>query len=390
MLDTCKSPTTSNNEEAKKDTSHAPDLLEGPDVNDEGKFNTLPPRNVALKQSFSTVTVPDVSLSGLDCSPQSLKSLLSALGLSQKRPTPKRFEFTSPDPLGSSLCKSLGDLDETEGDHKADTAPLTTEIDFYKMSSTCSHIVEQAQKLRFLTEHLDALDRIASATQTLVARRVTMLAIASLSTQSTQAFIPGLQALDLIDIKLLVRLLRLVHAGRIDGTPGSSFTLSLPSSLLPLHGLKCLGSAISTVIIENGSSAGSQLMQACSRDLLAAAVGGAELLHPRPSRRRRQRRDRTDKSEAIPSDVSVLSNPNFTVSQSLVQTLAESTGKIVDRESSAAVLQMIDALAACLFSSKLEPQHRFWALEQILKVFATTVSDERNGGTCSPEGLFIS
>ena len=50
MLDTCKSPTTSNNEEAKKDTSHAPDLLEGPDVNDEGKFNTLPPRNVVLKQ----------------------------------------------------------------------------------------------------------------------------------------------------------------------------------------------------------------------------------------------------------------------------------------------------------------------------------------------------
>lgn len=339
---------------------------------------------------MSTGSVPDVNLSGLDCSPQSLKSLLSALGLSQKRPTPKRFEFTSPDPLGGSLCKSLADLDETERDHKADAAPLTTETDFYKMSSTCNHIADQAQKLRHLTEHLDALDRIASATQTLVARRVTMLAIASLSTQSAQAFISGLQALDLIDIKLLVRLLRLVHAGRIDGTPGSSFTLTLPSSLLPLQGLKCLGSAISTVIIENGSSAGSQLMQACSRDLLAAAVGGAELLHPRSIRRRRQRRDRTDKSEAIPSDVSVLSNPNFTVSQSLVQTLAESTGKIVDRESSAAVLQMIDALAACLFSSKLEPEHRFWALEQILKVFATTVSDERSGVTCSPEGLFIS
>ena len=48
MLDTCKSPTISNNEEAKRDTSHAPDLLEGPDVNDEGKFDTLPASNMAF------------------------------------------------------------------------------------------------------------------------------------------------------------------------------------------------------------------------------------------------------------------------------------------------------------------------------------------------------
>ena len=311
----------------------------------------------------------------MDCSPQSLKSLLSALGLSQKRPTPKRFEFSSPDPLGSSLCKSLADVEESDGEPKTDVTPLTaTDTDLYKMSSTCTQVTEQAQKLKSLNEHLEALNRIASATQTLVARRVTMLAIASLSTRSTQTFVSGLKALDLIDIKLLVRLLRLVHAGRIDGTPGSTFTLSLPSSLLPLQGLKCLGNAISTVITENGTSAGSQLMQACSRDLLAAAVGGAELLQPRSSRRRRHRRERAD---SLPSDVTVLSNPNFTVSRSLAQTLAESTGKIVDSNSSAAVLQMIDALAACLFSSRLEAEHRFWALEQILKVFAITFDNER-------------
>ena len=39
MLGTCKSPTISNNEEARRDTKHAPDLLEGPDVNDEGKLS---------------------------------------------------------------------------------------------------------------------------------------------------------------------------------------------------------------------------------------------------------------------------------------------------------------------------------------------------------------
>ena len=34
------------------------------------------------------------------------------------------------------------------------------------------------------------------------------------------------------------------------------------------------------------------------------------------------------------------------------------------------VLNMTDALSACLFSSKLEPEHRFWALEQLLKMFS--------------------
>ena len=41
MLDTCKSPTISSSEEIRKDTKHAPDLLEGPDVNDDGKFDTV-------------------------------------------------------------------------------------------------------------------------------------------------------------------------------------------------------------------------------------------------------------------------------------------------------------------------------------------------------------
>ncbi len=40
MLDTCKSPIISSGEEVRKDTKHAPDLLEGPDVNDEGEFDT--------------------------------------------------------------------------------------------------------------------------------------------------------------------------------------------------------------------------------------------------------------------------------------------------------------------------------------------------------------
>jgi len=208
--------------------------------------------------------------------------------------------------------------------------------------------------------------------QTLVARRITMLVIASLSTDETLSFIEHLHSLRLVDILSLVRLLRLVHAGRIDGTPGKLFGVRTPSSLLPIKGLDCLSAAITTVVTDS-LSAGSQLMQACSRDLLAAAVGGAKLLQKQRRRRRRDRRK--DREAAVDpgekSDIAVLSNPSFAVTQSLVQTMAEAAGKALFAEDTG-VLLMTDALAACLFSSKLESQYRFWALEQLLKVFASS------------------
>ena len=38
MLETCKSPTVTSSGDEKKDTKHAPDLLEGPDIDDDGEF----------------------------------------------------------------------------------------------------------------------------------------------------------------------------------------------------------------------------------------------------------------------------------------------------------------------------------------------------------------
>ena len=48
------------------------------------------------------------------------------------------------------------------------------------------------------------------------------------------------------------------------------------------------------------------------------------------------------------------------------------------------MLQMTDALAACLFSSKLEPGYKFWALEQLLMMFSTTCKEQL--ATMNPEG----
>ena len=78
----------------------------------------------------------------------------------------------------------------------------------------------------------------------------------------------------------------------------------------------------------------------------------------------------------------ILRNPNFFISMNLVQTLAKIMGSSLYKcESGGNVAQMVDALAACLFSAKLEAAHRFWALKQLLKVFAQVLFKRQEHGT---------
>ena len=51
------------------------------------------------------------------------------------------------------------------------------------------------------------------------------------------------------------------------------------------------------------------------------------------------------------------------------------------------VLNMTDALSACLFSSKLEPEHRFWALEQLLKMFSSGRKEPAAAARRRPDSL---
>ena len=341
--------------------------------------------------------VPDLGMQELDASPESLHALLLALGLSQRNPAPRLHKFKEPDPMGESWCRRDREYIELfGGDSEAgvggagggegggDEEELVDES-VLTISGQCEELVSQSIKLQNMDETLSSLLRLTGAMQTLVARRITMLVIASLSTDDSLNFIEHLRSLDLVDILSLVRLLRLVHAGRIDGTPGRLFGIQTPSSLLPIKGLDCLSSAL-TMVVTDSLHAGSQLMQACSRDLLAAAVGGAKLLQ-KPRRRRRRNRHGDQEAVVDPnekSDLAVLSNPSFSVTQSLVQTMAEAAGKALFADDTG-VLLMTDALAACLFSSKLESQYRFWALEQLLKVFAASSRRETTSKP-QPEG----
>ena len=77
------------------------------------------------------------------------------------------------------------------------------------------------------------------------------------------------------------------------------------------------------------------------------------------------------------SDLAVLGNLSLKVSQRLVKILAKSAAKLVSNDSLVGgVVLMMDALTACLFSQKLEPEHRLWAMQQLVKIFAVTSANE--------------
>jgi hypothetical protein len=318
--------------------------------------------------SFS---VPDTSLKGVDDSISFLDTLLSALGISQPRPTSQMFEITKSDPMGGESVK----VDE-KGYSKNKQGGASVEN--FKMSSTCEELMCQVQKLKSTDEHLLALNRVTVGAQVLVARRVMLMLIASLSTERCGSLAATLKMLGLLEVKPLVRLLRLVDSGRIDGTPGNLFMVTVPFHLYPTPALQCLSDALSSVVAtSDDASAGLRLIQSCCRDLFTAAVGGAELVQESGKKWRRRLGAHVHFHKYENSDLSVIGDPNFEVSQILMKILTKSAAKLVDEDSLVVgVVFMMDALSACLFSEKLKPDHRLWTLQELVRIFSVTGASE--------------
>lgn len=314
---------------------------------------------------------------GVDDSASFYNALLSALGISQPRPTPQKYELDDSDPMGGESVK----MTEEDGLKQDNVSGGGSSVEHIKMSSVCEDLMSQVEKLKSVEENILALSRVTVGAQVLVARQVTLMLIASLSTeQSTEQstnLAAALQSLGLLDVKPLVRLLRLVDAGRIDSTPGKSFFISVPSHIYPISAVQCLSDALASVVTSDGTSAGLQLMQSCCRDLFTAAVGGADLVEESGKKWRRRLGAHVHFRKYEDSDLPVLGNPNLKVSQRLVKILAKSATKLVRKDSlMAGVVLMMDALTACLFSLKLEPEHRLWAMQQLVKIFAVTGASE--------------
>lgn len=363
-------------------TSHAPGLLEGPDLNKDSKLKT-PQGSVhayfidtQFLTLFLCVAVPDISLIGVDDSADFLKPLLSALGMSQPRPTPQKFEFSEDDPMGGEFLK-VTDEDGTKQDQGSKQVLGGGSVQRFRMSSVCEDLMGQVPKLDSMEETLYALHRVTLGAQVLVARHVTLMLIASLSTEQSGRLSAVLKSLGLLDVKFLVQLLRLVDAGRVDSAPGESYVVTIPSTISPVPAVQCLSDALASVITSENATAGLQLMQSCCRDLFTAAVGGAELVQESGRKWHRRLGPHAHFHRNEVSDLSVLGTPNLKVSQKLVKILARSAAKLVGSDLLiGGVVLMMDALAACLFSFKLDPEHRLWAMQHLVRIFAVTGAAE--------------
>ena len=262
----------------------------------------------------------------------------------------QRFVFEQDDPLGEEFLK-IRTEDGLQEDENSTQVFGKGSVLHFKVSPICESLVSQAQKLTSLEENMEALKRVTDSALVLVSRQVTLMLIASL---------------------------RLVDAGRINSMPGKALMIPTPSSIHPLPALQCLSDAIASVMTDERSfGAGLQLMLSCSTHLCTAAVGGAESIQQAGRKWGCRLGHRLFFGRNDNSDAAVLARPSFEVSQRLVKILAKSAGKFVGTDSlTGGVVKLMDALAACLFSAKLEAEQRLWALEQLLRVFAETGASE--------------
>ncbi|KAG8223097.1 hypothetical protein J437_LFUL002045 [Ladona fulva] len=305
------------------------------------------------------------------------------LGLSERKPIPEPIPFKESDPLGASTIPTV--TVESKSNASARSNSLATA----KQKS----LGEQASLLHSSQDRITALQRTSSAAKILVARSVTMTVLSLLSSSGSSCNIAdGLRAMGLSDIRKVVHLMSLVATGRVEldgqsGTPAALGALSVrgrtksgsvasPTSVT-LGGLSHLAnnlpppaatalSHLSTAIAalaQTDPSASLLVVQMCTKELVAAAMG---LMNP----------------PAVCKKTSPDSTSGFAVTQALVSLLASHCGNSLtglkkgkeDKKHAGSSLELADALAACVLSSRLNPNYREWASQQLVKCLSSSAS----------------
>lgn len=173
-------------------------------------------------------------------SPDSVNSLLLALGLSTSNPTPPTFKFNESNPMGMQISE----VEEEKEISKSVTDDQGTI--WYQVSSQCNELVSQVNRLRNLQECVLASNRLLTAIQTQTLRHVVLKIMSVLSKSDPSGYQNVMEDIGLNDVQHLIRLLRLVQAKRISqGTFG-------------LEG--CIESAIIN-IVSQGGAASTQLLK---------------------------------------------------------------------------------------------------------------------------------
>ncbi|XP_076139905.1 putative E3 ubiquitin-protein ligase HERC1 isoform X8 [Alosa pseudoharengus] len=308
--------------------------------------------------------------------------LLRPLGLSEKKLVPDPIPFTEADPLGAITSSSLSGESSllhrgaASSEQKGSAAPLS--------------LGEQAASLRDAQERLQALRRVTSTAQILLAYSMVMRTLS----QSTASQSCGLEALGLADIRILVRLMCLAAAGRVHmGAEPQGLGRGPVSDRSGSAFLSFLSSAIGS-LVSHSAVAYRELVDICTQDLMAAATGMNISAISDPQQRARL----TLSLKGSPREPKELTPPTFLVTQSLVSLLTEkgiryrytaerSDSDAKDVTSPAAAvspaqvgvrvgpLELANALAACALSARLTSKHRQWAAQQLVQALAASERD---------------
>ncbi|KAH9513367.1 putative E3 ubiquitin-protein ligase herc1 [Bulinus truncatus] len=318
--------------------------------------------------------------------------LLPRLGLTENKPLPDPVRFTELDPLGSCIIVTspsentpppsnaiTGATSSLGSRSNPDIACLPSMSGMYLMGVTSGampknvkcevkqkSLGEQAAHLNKMADKVVALKSCISASQTLVARAVSMKILSFLAQCSQACSLSGaLEQIGLADIMQIVRLMSLCAAGKMELLNKASRNDESTKHL------NHLTSAIGA-LIEDNPSALKQLIQLCTHELMMASMGmHAGNLEDHSAQRH------------LPSPCSGESTA-FAVTQALVSLLAQKgwNYKLLQAQLSAekespsselskcSHLQMLNALSACVISARMSPQHRQWSAKQLVRALS--------------------
>ncbi|XP_021933596.1 probable E3 ubiquitin-protein ligase HERC1 isoform X3 [Zootermopsis nevadensis] len=306
------------------------------------------------------------------------------LGLGERITAPEPLLLKEPDPLGASTVPSVT-LETTTSGQAGQLKPGVVKGD-----SKHKSLGEQASHLTSSQDRIMALERITEGAQILVARSVVMSALSLLCVSGTSCSLPhGLDAIGLSDIRKVVHLMSLTAGGHVElasdlhqplaeggprtGGGASYLQLGHLTSHLPPATATCLNylSCAIAALAQTDMEASELVLHMCTKELLAAAMGA---LNQSPS------------GKVGAPDVT----SGFAVTQALVSLLASHGGTSltsIDKDGEEKLagspmanlpvinpLQLPDALAACVLSTRLASNHRQWASQQLVKCIAARVS----------------
>uniref|UniRef100_A0A672ZRT2 HECT-type E3 ubiquitin transferase n=1 Tax=Sphaeramia orbicularis TaxID=375764 RepID=A0A672ZRT2_9TELE len=304
--------------------------------------------------------------------------LLRPLGLTEKKLVPDPITFTEPDPLGALVYVSAD----------------PTRAAVSKEQKTSLSLGQQAVSLRDSHDRLKALRRVTSTAQILLAYSMVMKALSqAASSASVCSQSNGLESLGLADIRVLVRLMTLAAGGRAHG--GADKPSGVKGLSSERGGSSCLGFLTAAIgnVVSHSPAAYRQLVEICTRDLMAAATGVHIGAIGDPQQRGCLSSSLTALGQSIQQqrDQNEQTPPTFLVTQSLVSLLTEKGVQCYSQDrseyeangESAALypwchlgpLELANALAACVLSARLTSKHRQWAAQQLVQALAATGRD---------------